>query len=126
MGNLAWFWILRDYEAEAGQWAIAVWEITEEGAPPGAEDEYAICGFMAALVGEMLREGGPEPDSLIESIRGAVSLLSEDLTHPALALCRPLVKIFTGDIDGAIDELEAMADHPHPWPGRRSTSSSRT
>jgi predicted ATPase/DNA-binding SARP family transcriptional activator len=115
VGNLAWFWILRDYEAEAGQWAVAVWEITDEGAPPGAEDEYAICGFTAAMVGEMLREGGPEPSSLIESMQGAISLVSESSTHPALALTRPLVKIFTGDTDGAMHELDIMADHPHPW-----------
>jgi predicted ATPase/DNA-binding SARP family transcriptional activator/tetratricopeptide (TPR) repeat protein len=115
VGNLAWFWILRDYEAEAGQWAIAVWEITEDGAPPGAEDEYAICGFTAAMVSEMLREGGPDPDTLIEAIQGTNSLVKEGSTHPALAITRPLVKIFTGDIDGARHELDIMADHPHPW-----------
>jgi predicted ATPase/DNA-binding SARP family transcriptional activator/tetratricopeptide (TPR) repeat protein len=115
VGNLAWFWILCDYEAEAGQWAIAVWEIAEEEAPPGAEDEYAICGFTAAMVSEMLREGGPDPGPLVEAIQGAVSLVSESSTHPALALCRPLVKIFTGDIDGAMRELEVMAEHPDPW-----------
>ena len=115
VGNLAWFWILRDYEAEAGQWAIAVWEITDEEAPPGAEDEYAICGFMAAMVGEMLREGGPDPGPLVEAIQGAASLLTEGSTHPALALIRPLVEIFNGDLDGAARELEMMAGHPDPW-----------
>jgi predicted ATPase/DNA-binding SARP family transcriptional activator/tetratricopeptide (TPR) repeat protein len=115
VGNLAWFWILRDYEAEAGQWAVAVWEIADEGAPPGAEDEYAICGFTAALVKEMFRESGPDPDALLVAIQGAHSLVRESSPHPALALTRPLVKIFTGDIDGARRELDIMADHPHPW-----------
>ena len=115
VGNLAWFWILRDYEIEAGQWAVAVWEIAADGPPPGAEDEYAICGFMAAMVTEMLRESGPVPGPILDAIQGVVSMVGEDSTHPALALCRPILAVFSGDIDAAERDLDVLADHPDPW-----------
>jgi predicted ATPase len=38
VGGLAWFWILRDYEAEAGQWAVAVWKIADDTPPPGRRE----------------------------------------------------------------------------------------
>ena len=57
---------MRDYEAEAGQWAIGRLGDARRGAPPGAEDAYAICGVMAALVGDGLREGAPDARLLIE------------------------------------------------------------
>ncbi|MDN3352936.1 BTAD domain-containing putative transcriptional regulator [Actinomadura sp. DC4] len=115
VGNLAWFWILLDYEAEAGQWAIEVWKIADGEAPPGAEDAYAICGFTATMVTEMLRDEGPQHDTILDSLQGAVAMVPENSTHPALAICRPLVRIFSGDIDGAFDELDRLAEHPHPW-----------
>ncbi|WP_185792233.1 BTAD domain-containing putative transcriptional regulator [Actinoallomurus bryophytorum] len=115
VGGLAWFWILRDYEAEAGQWAVAVWEIADDAPPPGAEDAYVICGFTAALVNEMTREGGPRPDELRAAIEKAISRMRAGPTHPALALCRPVALIFSGDVAGAVRELERIADHPDPW-----------
>ena len=59
VGALGWFWILSDYEAEAGSWAVEVWGIVGDGPPPGTHDAYAICGFTAGLVTEMSRDGGP-------------------------------------------------------------------
>jgi predicted ATPase/DNA-binding SARP family transcriptional activator len=114
VGALAWFWILRDYEAEAGQWAVAVWNIVDEP-PPNALDAYVTCGFTAALVTEMTRDSGPEAESLHEAIVVATARLSDDSVHPALALCRPLASVFSGDMDGAVRQLNAMADHPDPW-----------
>jgi predicted ATPase/DNA-binding SARP family transcriptional activator len=115
VGGLAWFWILRDYEAEAGQWAVAVWKIADDTPPPGAENAYVICGFTAAMVTEMTREGGPRPDELREAIDTAISRMSGEPTHPALALCRPVAAILSGDVEGTLRELELIADHPDPW-----------
>jgi predicted ATPase/DNA-binding SARP family transcriptional activator len=115
VGGLAWFWVLRDYEAEAGQWAVEVWRIADEGPPPGAEDAYAICGWTAAAVTEMTRDGGPDPDGLRVAMQAAAERVGDGAAHPALALCRPLAAIFGGDIEGARRELDAMAGHRDPW-----------
>ena len=34
VGALAWFWMMRDYDAEAGEWAAAVAQIAGDAAPP--------------------------------------------------------------------------------------------
>jgi predicted ATPase/DNA-binding SARP family transcriptional activator len=115
VGGLAWFWILRDYEAEAGQWAVEVWRIAEDGPPPGAEDVYAICGLTAAAVTEMARDGGPDLDGMRAAIQDAVERIGDGPVHPALALCRPLAAVVTGDIEGARRELDVLAGHPDPW-----------
>jgi predicted ATPase/DNA-binding SARP family transcriptional activator len=114
VGNLAWFWILRDYEAEAGQWAVEVWKIAD-GPPAGAEDEYVICGFLAAMVIEMTGETGPQPGRLRDAIEQVIGQMRDTHGHPALAFFRPLAAIFAGDPDGARRELERTAGHPDPW-----------
>ncbi|MFB9831874.1 ATP-binding protein, partial [Actinoallomurus acaciae] len=115
IGALAWFWILCDYEAEAGQWAVEVWELVDDRPPPGAEDAYVICGFTASLVQEMSREGGPDPERLREQIEKVIALRTDASTHPVLALCRPLVAILSGDVDLALRELDLIGDHQDPW-----------
>ncbi len=110
-----WFWILRDYEAEAGAWAVEVWEITDGRPPDGTEDAYAICGFTAALVTEMSRDGGPEPETLRDAIQSTTQLIHPGMSHPALALCAPLGAIFAGRPEETEHELDKIADHPDPW-----------
>jgi predicted ATPase/DNA-binding SARP family transcriptional activator len=114
VGALAWFWILRDYEAEAGQWAVEVWRIAGDRPPPGAEDAYLICGFTAAMVTEMTRDGGPDLDRLRAAV-DATAAETEGVEHPALVLCRPLAAIFAGDVTGARRELDVLGGHRDPW-----------
>ncbi|MGI8333531.1 AfsR/SARP family transcriptional regulator [Actinomadura scrupuli] len=115
VGALAWFWIMRDYEAEAGQWAIAVWALAGQKPPAGAEDAFVICGFLAALVTAMASDDGPRPEALQAAVELAVSHLSDTATHPVLVLFRPLAALFGGDVQGAQRELLAAADHPDQW-----------
>ena len=112
---LAWFWILCDYEAEAGQWAVEAWGIADGGPPPGAEDAYKICGFFAVLVSQMSGDGGPDPERLRDAIEELSAVPGASPGHPALALFRPLAAVFAGDIDRALRELELIGDHPDPW-----------
>ena len=83
--------------------------------PPGAENAYVICGFTAAMVTEMTREGGPRPDELREAVDTAISRMGTESSHPALALCRPVAAILSGDVEGALGQLDLIADHPDPW-----------
>ncbi|GLY87952.1 SARP family transcriptional regulator [Actinoallomurus iriomotensis] len=115
IGALAWFWILCDYEAEAGQWAVEVWSLVDDRPPPGAEDAYVICGLMAAMVQEMSRDGGPDPRTLHARFEKMLAMRTEASTHPALALFRPIAAIFSGDADAALRELDLVGDHPDPW-----------
>jgi predicted ATPase/DNA-binding SARP family transcriptional activator len=114
VGALAWFWILRDYEAEAGQWAVEVSRIAD-GPPPGHEDAYVICGFMAAMVTEMAGEDGPAPERIRDAIERVTANMSRTPTHPAAVFFRPLATILAGDADAAVRELELVAGHPDPW-----------
>jgi predicted ATPase/DNA-binding SARP family transcriptional activator len=115
IGALAWFWILRDYEAEAGHWAVEVWTIAGDEPPAGAEEAYLICGFLAALVDEMAREDGPDPDALRARIDALLARRVASSTHPALALFRPLAAVFSGDPEEALRELDLIRHHPDPW-----------
>jgi predicted ATPase/DNA-binding SARP family transcriptional activator len=115
IGALAWFWIMRDYEAEAGEWAVTVRAIAGDGPPPGAEDAYVICGFTAAVVSAMGGDEGPRPETLLGAVQLAVSHLSETTTHPVLAILRPLAALLSGDMKGTRTHLLATADHPDPW-----------
>ncbi len=46
---LGWFWIMRDYEAEAAQWATAAADLAGDTPPPGLEDAYALCELFRML-----------------------------------------------------------------------------
>lgn len=115
VGALAWFWIMRDYEAEAGGWAVAVREIAGDTAPPGYPDAYAICVITAVLVTEMTGETGPTHASLAAALDEALSRVPDEPRHPALALARPVAALFTGRPEAAQDGLHALADHCDPW-----------
>ncbi|WP_433179073.1 ATP-binding protein [Actinoallomurus sp. CA-150999] len=115
VGALAWSWVARDLEAEAGGWAEEVWAITDERAPEGAEEAYAICAFTAALVREMSRSDGPQTEDLRAAMAEAVSYVPDRPAHPVLALGRPLAAIFGGDVEGCLRGLRAITDHPDPW-----------
>ena len=57
---LAWFWIMRDYETEAGEWATARARAAPGGsAPPGLADAYAICHILAVISAAAQAEDAP-------------------------------------------------------------------
>src|SRR5262249_14291710 len=58
VGALAWFWLMRDYDAEAAEWATAALEIAGGSAPPGLADEYAICQFLSVVSAATTGEAG--------------------------------------------------------------------
>ncbi|XVQ09152.1 BTAD domain-containing putative transcriptional regulator [Spirillospora sp. CA-255316] len=112
---LAWFWMMRDREIEAGAWARAVRELAGDTAPPGLEEAYAVCVATALMVGEMTRDPGPTAASLRETIDTVLRLIPEGAGHPALILARPSALIFNGDVQGALEGYRAVLDDPDPW-----------
>ncbi|GAB3990513.1 hypothetical protein GCM10029978_118590 [Actinoallomurus acanthiterrae] len=115
IGALAWFWVARDLEAEAGGWAEEVWAIVDGPAPEGAEEAYAICAFTAALVREMSRSDGPRTEALRVAMEEAASHVPDRPVHPVLVLGLPLTALLSGDVEGCQRGLRAIADHPDPW-----------
>jgi len=112
VGALAWFWIMRDYDAEAAEWAAAAVELAGGSAPPGLADEYAICQFLSVVGAATTGEPGI---GLREALQQVAPLLADGPKHPLMAVAAPLLAYFTGDRDAARRGLEAIAQHPDPW-----------
>jgi len=109
---LAWFWIMRDYDAEAAEWAGAALEITGGSAPPGLADEYALCRFLSAVGAATTSEAGT---ALRETLGQVAPLLDLGTKHPPMAVAGPLLTFLSGDQDAARRGLAAIAEHPDPW-----------
>ena len=69
---LAWFWIMRDYETEAGEWALEVRDIAAEPVPPGLADGYALCHILAS-VATAAKADNPPPHLLMDTLRRRVA-----------------------------------------------------
>jgi predicted ATPase/DNA-binding SARP family transcriptional activator len=112
VGALAWFWIMRDYDAEAAEWAGAALELAGGSAPPGLADEYAICRFLSTVGAATTGEAGI---GLREALQQVAPLLAGGPNHPLMAVAAPLLAYFTGDAGAARRGLQAIAQHPDPW-----------
>ncbi len=110
---LSWFWLMRDYEAEAGEWAAAVHEIAGDEVPAGLADGYAICHVMTAM---SAADAGQPPDvPVMDTLRAAMSVASPGTRHPLLVLAGPMLAFFGGDPDGGLRELRALGEDRDPW-----------
>jgi predicted ATPase/DNA-binding SARP family transcriptional activator/tetratricopeptide (TPR) repeat protein len=110
---LAWFWMLRDYDSEAVQWAREVHEVTGGTPPPGQGDAHAICEFMA-VVSPREEADFLGPVQVADALRKIVGLV-ESSPHPLVAMAAPVLAVLTGDQDQARRHLAALGDHPEPW-----------
>ncbi len=115
IGALCWFWVMTDYEVEAGSWAVSVRELAGDRAPAGLEDQYAICLFAAVMVTQMSQDPGPTPKSIARILESLVEQVPESPGHPVLTLVRPMVAVMTGDLARAHERLQVLAGHPDPW-----------
>jgi predicted ATPase/DNA-binding SARP family transcriptional activator len=111
---LSWFWLMRDYEAEAAEWAAAVCGIAADQAPPGLADSYAICHIVAAM-SAAASKAEPPGGGLMDTLRTAVSVASPDARHPLLMLATPMLAFFTGDQERGLRGLRALGADPDPW-----------
>jgi predicted ATPase/DNA-binding SARP family transcriptional activator len=112
VGSLAWFWVMRDHDAEAAEWAAEVLRLAGDTAPDGLADAHAICRIVAAV---SRAAAGPPADQqgLPDVLRGLK--LPADPVHPVLAVAAPLVAAFAGDGRSAREQLRAAPPHPDPW-----------
>jgi predicted ATPase len=123
---LGWFWILRDYDTEAGQWASDVFKIAGDAAPPALSDAYALCRILALITsfsdtGQQSakdREPAGHADAagrLAEELQRVFSLVPDDAQHPMLKLISPIAALFTGDDAAARRKLASLAEQSDTW-----------
>ena len=112
VGALAWFWITRDYDAEAAEWATAVAQLAGDAPPPGLHDAWAICQLVAMAA--QWQEHPPSPASMRDMAR-RVQELASGASHPLLVLAAPMVSVLGGDSEGARRGLRAMGERSDPW-----------
>jgi predicted ATPase/DNA-binding SARP family transcriptional activator len=109
---LAWFWVSRDYDTEAGEWAQAVRELVGDTPPDGLAEAHAICQLIA-----MMSEGRPDfpsPERMRE-VRNLIRPLAQSTDHPLLAVVGPMLGYMSGDIETARQDMRWLAEHRDPW-----------
>ena len=112
VGALTFFWVTRDYDSEAGEWATAARELVGDTAPEGLRDAYAICELVYQLT--RLQPEFPDPPRVAE-IRARIEPLLSGTSHPILALVRPMAAVLTGQPEDARLALAELADRSDPW-----------
>jgi len=110
---LTWFWMLRDYDAEAAEWAHQVREITGTTPPPGLTDAFAICQFMTIV--SMRDDDGSLGTARVREALLDIMPLTEGSKHPLMAMAAPVLAVLTGDPEAAEAGAAALASHPDPW-----------
>ncbi|WP_165978496.1 BTAD domain-containing putative transcriptional regulator [Actinomadura darangshiensis] len=115
VAGLVWFWVLRDLEREAGGWTAAVRDIAGDTAPPGLEEEYALCVVSAGIISEMLDGAGPTKESMLALLDDILAVVPESPMHPVLALAQTASSLIGGDMDEVRRNLDGIRDHPDPW-----------
>jgi tetratricopeptide (TPR) repeat protein len=110
---LAWFWITRDFDAEAAEWAAAALGLADGGPPPGLADAYAICEIVATI-GRAAGHDFMGDSELYDALR-QLAPVTQSSTHPLLTLIAPLLAMVAGDRDATQRGLAAAERHPDPW-----------
>jgi predicted ATPase/DNA-binding SARP family transcriptional activator len=111
---LTFFWMMRDYDTEAREWAAEVAAIAGDTAPEGLRDGYALCQFMTLMPGKPSEETAAGVVSLQEALERLLPLI-EGSSHPMLAMGGLMAPLLSGDLDGARRGLAELTDHPDPW-----------
>jgi len=113
VGALAWYWITRDFDAEAAEWATAALGLANGAPPPGLADAYAICEIVATI-GRAAGHDFMGDANMYDALR-QLAPVAQGSTHPLLTLITPLLAMVSGDRDGTRRGLAAAAEHPDPW-----------
>jgi predicted ATPase/DNA-binding SARP family transcriptional activator len=112
VGALAWFWIMRDHDAEATEWATETLRLAGDAPPDGLADAHAICSVVAVVSRAVADATGDQRQ--LAGVLGGLKLPA-DPRHPILAVAVPLLAALAGDGPGARQQLRAAPPHPDPW-----------
>ncbi|HEY1920283.1 MAG TPA: BTAD domain-containing putative transcriptional regulator [Streptosporangiaceae bacterium] len=109
---LAWFWVIRDYDAEASDWAKQVLVLAGPEPPQDLAEAYGLCRMMG-----MMSRTGPDAEQMskLGDLLAELAPLSKNAEHPLLALTVPMMSVFTGNRDAADVGMADIAAHRDPW-----------
>src|SRR5580704_16230107 len=110
--SLAWFWILRDFDAEAREWSAEALRVAGDTPPDGLSEEYAICLIVATMTKTMNDPSG-DPGQAFR-VLSRMTLPAEP-DHPLLAMAAPMLTFIGGDTEGAYKQLRDLPGHRDPW-----------
>jgi predicted ATPase/DNA-binding SARP family transcriptional activator len=116
---LAWFWISRDYEAEAAEWALQALRLAGETPPPGLTEAYTIA-TMLSIVSQLTASHGSQSQGAEQQLRpqGAEQQprpqQSEQPQPQQSEQPRPQQSEQPGQLVGALARLCAAAGDSHP------------
>jgi predicted ATPase/DNA-binding SARP family transcriptional activator len=110
---LTWFWVMRDYDVEAVEWASEVMRLTGDDPPADLTDAYAICKLVTTVSKAASDLPGGDPQQAWD-VLGTLTLPA-DSSHPVVAVVGPVLAMFGPDGGGARKALQAAAPHPDPW-----------
>ena len=111
---LSWFWLMRDYETEAGEWAAEVRDLAGDEVPSGLADAYAVCNVLAVMT-RIANAADTPAGLLMDTLRSALAVVGPDTQHPLLRLATPMLAFFGGDTERGLRELRGLGDGPDPW-----------
>jgi predicted ATPase/DNA-binding SARP family transcriptional activator len=117
---LTWFWMMRNHESDATQWATEVGELLDRvghRVPEELREAEQICTGMLR-VSALIRERPNEVGVIAESLLDIVPPTAVRARHPILAMARPVAGILTSrglESSESQAELDALAEHPDPW-----------
>jgi predicted ATPase/DNA-binding SARP family transcriptional activator len=111
VGALAWFWIMRDYDAEAGEWATEVLRLAGDTPPDGLADAHAICKIVSAVA--TAASGAPWTEQLQETLNQIE--IPSGTSNPLIAVAVPMMAFFAGHRDRALEAMRAVEQHGDPW-----------
>jgi tetratricopeptide (TPR) repeat protein len=127
VGALSWFWIIRDYDAEAAEWAGQAVRLAGEKPPPGQTDAYTIA-TMVSMISQVAAKPGnqarraeqpqqPSQPQQPQEFLGELARLSAaaDASHPVLAAAAPVLAVLLEGPVAVRRNLQAAGEHPDPW-----------
>jgi predicted ATPase/DNA-binding SARP family transcriptional activator len=110
--SLGWFWVMRDYDAEAWEWAAEALRLSGDTAPAGLAEAYAICQMFVAIG----RLATSPPDGARDLQQELARLqLPQDVSDPLLVMVAPMLAVLGGDQERARREMKAISRHSDPW-----------
>ncbi len=111
---LALFWGMRDYDAEASEWAAEALKLAGDTPPEGLAGAYAICKIVTAVSQFGAGAGAGADPAEFKRVASQLAV-PPGADDPLLALIAPMLAALTGELDRARRELSALSGHPDPW-----------
>ena len=110
--SLSWYWVVRDFDAEAGEWAAEALRLSGDAPPEGLAEAHAVATIVATL-NKATTDAASDPRQSLDALRELS--LPPDADHPLLAVATPMLAVFRGDAAGARKQLLAGPPHRDPW-----------